>query len=208
MSENQIYPHGDRFGISPLEIVPDAEAANGYVARTGDVISVNVGSRIARPYVMSNDGRILFWAETGMGVLHVVRTDLNTSEENRHFSVMLEDYTRCLYFGMSEFVSLVPVDASWVYLVCFALRFKIFQVVWPNGQDCETSASICSSGSIMEASSSSLSTFFFRASCLLLRTAFGLHKYLLQPRGVQLVEVNTAKSIEQVSLKTKKVVGK
>ena len=35
-----------------------------------------------------------------------------------------------------------------------------------------------------------------------------LHKFLLQPRGVQPVEVSTTKSVEQVSLKAKKVVGK
>ncbi|XWS75937.1 hypothetical protein CRYUN_Cryun01aG0134500 [Craigia yunnanensis] len=49
---------------------------------------------------------------------------------------------------------------------------------------------------------------FLRDECLLLRSAFGLHKFLLQPRGVQPVEVSTIKSVEQVSLKAKKVVGK
>ncbi|XP_022758871.1 uncharacterized protein LOC111305517 [Durio zibethinus] len=49
---------------------------------------------------------------------------------------------------------------------------------------------------------------FLRDECLLLRSAFGLHKFLLQPRGVQPVEVSTNKSVEQVSLKAKKVVGK
>ncbi|XVF31964.1 hypothetical protein REPUB_Repub17cG0040800 [Reevesia pubescens] len=49
---------------------------------------------------------------------------------------------------------------------------------------------------------------FLRDECLLLRSAFGLHKFLLQPRGVQPVEVSTTKSVEQVSLKAKKVVGK
>ncbi|KAB2022565.1 hypothetical protein ES319_D07G221400v1 [Gossypium barbadense] len=49
---------------------------------------------------------------------------------------------------------------------------------------------------------------FLRDECLLLRSAFGLHKFLLQPRGVQPVEVSTTKSVEQVSLKAKKIVGK
>ncbi|GMI69179.1 RESPONSIVENESS TO ABA SALT AND DROUGHT 1 [Hibiscus trionum] len=49
---------------------------------------------------------------------------------------------------------------------------------------------------------------FLRYECLLLRSAFGLHKFLLQLRGVQPVEVSTRKSVEQVSLKAKKVVGK
>ncbi|KAK8517885.1 hypothetical protein V6N13_128043 [Hibiscus sabdariffa] len=49
---------------------------------------------------------------------------------------------------------------------------------------------------------------FLRDECLLLRSAFGLHKFLLQPRGVQPVEVSTTKGVEQVSLKAKKVVGK
>ncbi|KAK2647676.1 hypothetical protein Ddye_015165 [Dipteronia dyeriana] len=50
---------------------------------------------------------------------------------------------------------------------------------------------------------------FLRDECLVLRSAFGLHKYLLQPRGVQPIEVRTTKSAEQVcSLKAKKVMGK
>ncbi|GLT49920.1 hypothetical protein SLA2020_234460 [Shorea laevis] len=50
---------------------------------------------------------------------------------------------------------------------------------------------------------------FLRDECLLLRSAFGLHKFLLQPRGVQPVEVSTTTSAEPVtSLKAKKVVGK
>ncbi|XVF81368.1 hypothetical protein PTKIN_Ptkin15bG0149500 [Pterospermum kingtungense] len=48
---------------------------------------------------------------------------------------------------------------------------------------------------------------FLHDECLLLRSAFGLHKILLQPRGIQPVEVSTTKN-EQVTLKTKKVVGK
>ncbi|EOX93622.1 Uncharacterized protein TCM_002512 isoform 1 [Theobroma cacao] len=49
---------------------------------------------------------------------------------------------------------------------------------------------------------------FLRDECLLLRSAFGLHKFLLQPRGVQPVEVSTTKNVEQFSLKAKKVAGK
>eukprot|EP00257_Ricinus_communis_P019201 XP_015578120.1 uncharacterized protein LOC8288297 isoform X1 [Ricinus communis] len=50
---------------------------------------------------------------------------------------------------------------------------------------------------------------FLRDECLLLRSAFGLHKFLLQPRGVQAVEVATSKNAEQICpLKVKKVVGK
>ncbi|KAL5865487.1 hypothetical protein ACOSQ3_003001 [Xanthoceras sorbifolium] len=50
---------------------------------------------------------------------------------------------------------------------------------------------------------------FLRDECLVLRSAFGLHKYLLQPRGVQPIEVRTTMSAEQVcTLKAKKVMGK
>lgn len=50
---------------------------------------------------------------------------------------------------------------------------------------------------------------FLKDECLLLRSAFGLHKLLLQPRGVRAVEVSNTKSTAQVSsLKSKKVVGK
>ncbi|CAL1408017.1 unnamed protein product [Linum trigynum] len=50
---------------------------------------------------------------------------------------------------------------------------------------------------------------FMRDECLLLRSAFGLHKFLLQPRGVQATEVRTAKNAEQMgSSRVKKVVGK
>lgn len=37
---------------------------------------------------------------------------------------------------------------------------------------------------------------------------YSLHKFLLQPRGVQPVEVSTTKNVEQFSLKAKKVAGK
>ncbi|XP_037494185.1 uncharacterized protein LOC105643473 [Jatropha curcas] len=50
---------------------------------------------------------------------------------------------------------------------------------------------------------------FLRDECLLLRSAFGLHKFLLQPRGVQPTEVRTTQNAEQTfPLKIKKVVGK
>ncbi|CAK7349180.1 unnamed protein product [Dovyalis caffra] len=50
---------------------------------------------------------------------------------------------------------------------------------------------------------------FLRDECLILRSAFGLHKFLLQPRGIQPVAVNTTKSAEQIChLKAKKVLGK
>ncbi|OMO54777.1 DNA-directed RNA polymerase I subunit RPA1-like protein [Corchorus capsularis] len=148
-------PSWRSFWDFPLEIVPDAKAANGYAVRTGDVISVNVGSRIARPYVMSNDGRILFWAKTGMGVLHVVRTDLNTSDENRHFSVMLEDYTdACLLACLSSLVlcMLMRHGDSLAGGLCNA----------PSSFSVRGIFETLPSDSIMEASFSSLSTFFFR----------------------------------------------
>ncbi|GMY09592.1 hypothetical protein FCV25MIE_04831 [Fagus crenata] len=50
---------------------------------------------------------------------------------------------------------------------------------------------------------------FLRDECLVLRSAFGLHNFLLQPRGVQPMEGRTTKSVEQICpSKTKKVVGK
>ncbi|XP_010552075.1 PREDICTED: uncharacterized protein LOC104822527 [Tarenaya hassleriana] len=50
---------------------------------------------------------------------------------------------------------------------------------------------------------------FLRDECLLLRSAFGLHKFLLQPRGVRLTEETTNMKTEQKpSLKTKNVVRK
>ncbi|CAN0927268.1 hypothetical protein LINGRAHAP2_LOCUS35800 [Linum grandiflorum] len=50
---------------------------------------------------------------------------------------------------------------------------------------------------------------FMRDECLLLRSAFGLHKFLLQPRHVQATEVRTTKNADQMnSAKVKKVVGK
>ncbi|KAE8075472.1 hypothetical protein FH972_014188 [Carpinus fangiana] len=50
---------------------------------------------------------------------------------------------------------------------------------------------------------------FLRDECLILRSAFGLHKFLLQPRGVQPMEGRTSKSVEQICLlNAKKVVGK
>ncbi|PON88015.1 hypothetical protein TorRG33x02_162170 [Trema orientale] len=50
---------------------------------------------------------------------------------------------------------------------------------------------------------------FLRGECMLLRNAFGLHNYLLQPRGVQPIEDRSTKNTEQKSaLKAKKVVGK
>ncbi|CAK9151820.1 unnamed protein product [Ilex paraguariensis] len=49
---------------------------------------------------------------------------------------------------------------------------------------------------------------FLRDECLLLRSAFGLHKFLLRPRGRQPME-SASKSTEQACpLKVKKVVGK
>ncbi|XP_024928474.2 uncharacterized protein LOC107416811 [Ziziphus jujuba] len=50
---------------------------------------------------------------------------------------------------------------------------------------------------------------FLHGECLVLRNAFGLHHYLLQPRGSQPLEGRTIKNAEQICpLKTKKVVGK
>uniref|UniRef100_A0A2N9FJ97 Uncharacterized protein n=1 Tax=Fagus sylvatica TaxID=28930 RepID=A0A2N9FJ97_FAGSY len=50
---------------------------------------------------------------------------------------------------------------------------------------------------------------FLSDECLILRSAFGLHNFLLQPRGVQPMEGRTTKSVEQICpSKTKKVVGK
>ncbi|WCJ37293.1 hypothetical protein M5689_018443 [Euphorbia peplus] len=50
---------------------------------------------------------------------------------------------------------------------------------------------------------------FLQDECLLLRSAFGLHKFLLQPRGVQAKEVTTTRNAEQLyPLKIKKAVGK
>ncbi|CAN1288308.1 hypothetical protein LINPERPRIM_LOCUS19876 [Linum perenne] len=50
---------------------------------------------------------------------------------------------------------------------------------------------------------------FMRDECLLLRSAFGLHKFLLQPRSVQATEVRTTKNADQMSsTKVKKIVGK
>ncbi|XP_011008188.1 PREDICTED: uncharacterized protein LOC105113635 [Populus euphratica] len=50
---------------------------------------------------------------------------------------------------------------------------------------------------------------FLRDECLILRSAFGLHKFLLQPRRIQPVAVNSTKIVEQTCpLKAKKVVGK
>ncbi|XP_065876631.1 uncharacterized protein [Euphorbia lathyris] len=50
---------------------------------------------------------------------------------------------------------------------------------------------------------------FLQDECLVLRSAFGLHKFLLQPRGVQAREVTTTRNAEQLyPLKVKKVVGK
>ncbi|XP_047333688.1 uncharacterized protein LOC124937465 [Impatiens glandulifera] len=50
---------------------------------------------------------------------------------------------------------------------------------------------------------------FLRDECLVLRSAFGLHKFLLQPRGLQPIEKTGIERVEQVcSQKVKKVVGK
>ncbi|KAJ4847075.1 hypothetical protein Tsubulata_040364 [Turnera subulata] len=50
---------------------------------------------------------------------------------------------------------------------------------------------------------------FLRDECLALRSAFGLHNFLLQPRGVQPTEVGSTKNAEQIfTVKAKKVVGK
>ncbi|KAH9793921.1 Portal protein [Citrus sinensis] len=50
---------------------------------------------------------------------------------------------------------------------------------------------------------------FLRDECLLLRSAFGLHKFLLQPRGVKPVELGNSKGVQHVHLvKAKKVMGK
>ncbi|KAF5482667.1 hypothetical protein F2P56_003217 [Juglans regia] len=50
---------------------------------------------------------------------------------------------------------------------------------------------------------------FLKDECVILRSAFGLHKFLLHPQGVQPKEVRTTKSVEQLcSMNTEKVVGK
>ncbi|KAJ0052672.1 hypothetical protein Pint_01781 [Pistacia integerrima] len=50
---------------------------------------------------------------------------------------------------------------------------------------------------------------FLRDECVVLCSAFGLHKFLLQPRGVQPIELTTTKGAEQVyPVKAKKVMGK
>ncbi|KAG2719653.1 hypothetical protein I3843_03G262600 [Carya illinoinensis] len=50
---------------------------------------------------------------------------------------------------------------------------------------------------------------FLQDECVILRSAFGLHKFLLHPKGVQPMEVRTTKSVEQIcSMNTEKVVGK
>ncbi|KAK7320248.1 hypothetical protein VNO77_29560 [Canavalia gladiata] len=50
---------------------------------------------------------------------------------------------------------------------------------------------------------------FLKDECLALRSAFGLHEFLLQPRGVKPTEIrNTRNSDQAVPLKMKKVVGK
>ncbi|XP_021899672.1 uncharacterized protein LOC110815990 [Carica papaya] len=52
-------------------------------------------------------------------------------------------------------------------------------------------------------------TEFLRDECLLLRSAFGLQKFLFQPRGVQMTELRASKHSEQMCAVTgKKVVGK
>ncbi|KAM7492448.1 hypothetical protein LguiA_035369 [Lonicera macranthoides] len=50
---------------------------------------------------------------------------------------------------------------------------------------------------------------FLRDECLLLRSVFGLHNFLLQPRGSQQMERGTTKNVEQAyPVKVKKVIGK
>ncbi|KAF7833299.1 uncharacterized protein G2W53_015632 [Senna tora] len=50
---------------------------------------------------------------------------------------------------------------------------------------------------------------FLRDECLALRSAFGLHEFLLQPQGVKKAEVTNSRNSEQICpLKVKKVVGK
>ncbi|RHN58182.1 hypothetical protein MtrunA17_Chr5g0448351 [Medicago truncatula] len=49
---------------------------------------------------------------------------------------------------------------------------------------------------------------FLKDECLALRSAFGLHEFLLQPRGIKPTEGSTRNSEQTVPLKTKKVVGK
>ncbi|XP_062107072.1 uncharacterized protein LOC133818305 isoform X3 [Humulus lupulus] len=49
---------------------------------------------------------------------------------------------------------------------------------------------------------------FLRSECMVLRNAFGLHNYLLQPRGAQPIEDRHTKNAEQKCPKAKKVVGK
>ncbi|CAA3027510.1 Hypothetical predicted protein [Olea europaea subsp. europaea] len=49
---------------------------------------------------------------------------------------------------------------------------------------------------------------FLRDECLLLRNAFGLHKLLLQPRGVKQAETSTKTREQTTTLKGKRIVGK
>ncbi|KAL8152252.1 hypothetical protein V2J09_010012 [Rumex salicifolius] len=50
---------------------------------------------------------------------------------------------------------------------------------------------------------------FLRDECQILRSAFGLHKFLLQPRGAKPIESSSNEGAEQVcSIKAKKVLGK
>lgn len=49
---------------------------------------------------------------------------------------------------------------------------------------------------------------FLKDECLALRSAFGLHEFLLQPRGIKATEGSTRNSEQTIPLKTKKVVGK
>ncbi|GAU17627.1 hypothetical protein TSUD_255020 [Trifolium subterraneum] len=49
---------------------------------------------------------------------------------------------------------------------------------------------------------------FLKDECLALRSAFGLHEFLLQPRGIKPTEGSTRNSEQTVPFKTKKVVGK
>ncbi|KAK2378330.1 pesticidal crystal cry8Ba protein [Trifolium repens] len=49
---------------------------------------------------------------------------------------------------------------------------------------------------------------FLKDECLALRSAFGLHEFLLQPRGMKPTEGSAMNSEQTVPLKTKKVVGK
>ncbi|XP_057812221.1 uncharacterized protein LOC131026371 [Salvia miltiorrhiza] len=49
---------------------------------------------------------------------------------------------------------------------------------------------------------------FLRDECLLLRNAFGLHKLLLQPRGVQQADMNNKTTEQAMASKVKQTVGK